>query len=108
MQARVPSGVAWRKHEDLPGRSEGSLASCVTRACAAVRAGAIQPVDEIGALCRERKAFFHTDAAQAVGKVGARARLPRLGWVLRVSANMQASCVTCTILSQRPTAMFIV
>lgn len=32
-------------------------------------AGAIQPVEEIGALCRERKIFFHTDAAQAVGKV---------------------------------------
>ena len=32
-------------------------------------AGAIQPMEEIGALCRERKIFFHTDAAQAVGKV---------------------------------------
>ena len=31
--------------------------------------GVIQPVAEIGALCRERGAYFHTDAAQAVGKV---------------------------------------
>ncbi|KAK9842480.1 hypothetical protein WJX81_001902 [Elliptochloris bilobata] len=31
--------------------------------------GAIQPVKKIGQLCRERKVFFHTDAAQAVGKV---------------------------------------
>lgn len=31
--------------------------------------GIIQPVDEIGRLCRERKVFFHTDAAQAVGKI---------------------------------------
>lgn len=31
--------------------------------------GIIQPVEEIGRLCRERKVFFHTDAAQAVGKI---------------------------------------
>lgn len=31
--------------------------------------GVLQPVDEIGKLCRSRKIFFHTDGAQAVGKV---------------------------------------
>lgn len=31
--------------------------------------GVRQPLADIGALCRERKVFFHTDAAQAVGKV---------------------------------------
>jgi cysteine desulfurase len=31
--------------------------------------GVIQPVEEIGALCRSRKIYFHTDAAQAVGKI---------------------------------------
>ena len=31
--------------------------------------GVIQPMAEIGALCRSRKVFFHTDAAQAVGKI---------------------------------------
>jgi cysteine desulfurase len=31
--------------------------------------GVIQPMHEIGQICRERKVFFHSDAAQAVGKV---------------------------------------
>ena len=31
--------------------------------------GVIQPLAEIGALCRERGVFFHSDCAQAVGKI---------------------------------------
>lgn len=31
--------------------------------------GVIQPTKEIGKMCRERKVFFHTDAAQAIGKI---------------------------------------
>ncbi len=31
--------------------------------------GVIQPMAEIGALCRDRGAYFHSDAAQAVGKI---------------------------------------
>lgn len=31
--------------------------------------GVIQPMAEIGRICRENKVFFHTDAAQALGKV---------------------------------------
>ncbi|KAJ3330288.1 cysteine desulfurase [Blyttiomyces sp. JEL0837] len=31
--------------------------------------GVIQPIAEIGKLCKENKIFFHTDAAQATGKV---------------------------------------
>ncbi|KAJ5668603.1 Cysteine desulfurase [Penicillium maclennaniae] len=31
--------------------------------------GVIQPMEEIGKLCRSKKIFFHTDGAQAVGKI---------------------------------------
>lgn len=31
--------------------------------------GVIQPMEEIGKLCRSKKVFFHTDSAQAVGKM---------------------------------------
>lgn len=31
--------------------------------------GVIQPIKEIGAICRKKGAFFHTDAAQAFGKI---------------------------------------
>lgn len=31
--------------------------------------GVVQPLKEIGQVCREKKAFFHTDAAQMVGKL---------------------------------------
>ena len=31
--------------------------------------GTIQPIKEIGALCREKKVLFHTDAVQAIGNV---------------------------------------
>lgn len=31
--------------------------------------GVIQPIKEIGEICREKKVFFHSDCAQAVGKI---------------------------------------
>ena len=31
--------------------------------------GVIQPIKEIGAICRKHRVFFHTDAAQACGKI---------------------------------------
>lgn len=31
--------------------------------------GTIQPIEEIGALCREREVLFHTDAVQTLGKI---------------------------------------
>ncbi|KYM95024.1 PREDICTED: cysteine desulfurase, mitochondrial [Cyphomyrmex costatus] len=31
--------------------------------------GVKQPIEQIGTICRKKKVFFHTDAAQAIGKV---------------------------------------
>lgn len=31
--------------------------------------GVKQPIAEIGKLCKQKKIFFHTDAAQAIGKI---------------------------------------
>src|SRR4051812_4711390 len=31
--------------------------------------GVLQPIDEIGAICKEKGVLFHTDAVQAIGKV---------------------------------------
>lgn len=32
--------------------------------------GVVQPLKEIGEICRKNKVFFHSDIAQMLGKVG--------------------------------------
>lgn len=56
------------KMEDLKAalRPETAIVSIMT---VNNEIGVIQPVEEIGKLCRANKTFFHTDAAQAVGKI---------------------------------------
>ena len=65
----------------LPVREDGSLDLAVLEAAFTAQTllvsvmainneiGVIQPLKEIGALCRKHGAFFHTDAAQAFGKI---------------------------------------
>lgn len=31
--------------------------------------GVLQPIEDIAKICRNKKVFFHTDAAQAIGKI---------------------------------------
>jgi cysteine desulfurase len=54
--------------DDLTRTMDGSTI-LVTIMAANNEIGVLQPVSEIGALCHERGVLFHTDAAQAVGKV---------------------------------------
>ncbi|OAA43265.1 cysteine desulfurase [Metarhizium rileyi] len=56
------------KMEDLEAamKAETALVSIMT---VNNEIGVIQPIEEIGKLCRSKKVFFHTDAAQAVGKI---------------------------------------
>ena len=49
--------------------------------------GVIQPVEQIGAICRERGVLFHSDATQAVGKVPVDVNKMKID-LLSISANM--------------------
>lgn len=62
----LPSGLVDLELLEKSMRPDTSLVSIMT---VNNEIGVLQPVAEIGKLCRERKIFFHTDAAQAVGKI---------------------------------------
>jgi cysteine desulfurase len=55
--------------EDLRRAMDGEKPLLVTILAANNEIGTLQPIDEIGALCHERGVLFHTDAAQALGKI---------------------------------------
>ncbi len=58
-----------RRH---PPRDRASSASCTP----ITKSACVQPIREIGAICREKGVLFHCDAAQAFGKTPARCRTP--------------------------------
>ncbi|TLS24673.1 hypothetical protein PpBr36_08370, partial [Pyricularia pennisetigena] len=60
------SGLVDLKELEAAMRPDTALVSIMT---VNNEIGVIQPVEQIGKMCRERKIFFHTDAAQAVGKI---------------------------------------
>lgn len=61
-----PNGLVSMEELEKAIRPETCLVSIMT---VNNEIGVVQPVEEIGKLCRSKKVFFHTDAAQAVGKI---------------------------------------
>uniref|UniRef100_A0A7E4UMB0 cysteine desulfurase n=1 Tax=Panagrellus redivivus TaxID=6233 RepID=A0A7E4UMB0_PANRE len=61
-----PNGIVDLKVLEAALRPDTALVSVMT---VNNEIGTLQPIKEIGELCRKKKIFFHSDAAQAVGKV---------------------------------------
>lgn len=61
-----PNGFVDLKELEAAIRPDTALVSIMT---VNNEIGVIQPMEAIGKLCRSRKVFFHTDGAQAVGKI---------------------------------------
>ncbi|MCC8141813.1 MAG: cysteine desulfurase NifS [Lachnospiraceae bacterium] len=59
-----PEGMVYPEQVEAAIRPDTCLVSIMY---ANNEIGSIQPISEIGAICREKKVFFHTDAVQAVG-----------------------------------------
>lgn len=60
------NGIVSLKEVEKAITTETSLVSVMT---VNNEIGVKQPIGEIGKICRQRKVFFHTDAAQAIGKI---------------------------------------
>lgn len=47
--------------------------------------GVMQPIEEIGSICKSKGVFFHTDAAQAVGKIPIDVRKMNVSFITSVN-----------------------
>lgn len=65
----IPVDPGGRVEPDRVRAAIGAETVMVTVMAANNEIGTVQPVDEIGAIARERGVWFHTDAAQAAGKL---------------------------------------
>jgi cysteine desulfurase len=65
----LPVGSDGRVDPDDVARAIGPRTALVTVMAANNEIGTLQPVAEIGRICREQGVPFHSDAAQAVGKI---------------------------------------
>jgi len=61
-----PNGILNLEELERAIRPDTSIVSVMTMNN---EIGVIQPISEIGAICRSKGVFFHTDAAQAIGKI---------------------------------------
>ncbi len=64
----APEGDGTVRTEDITAAVDNNTA-LVSVMAANNEIGALQPIAEIGAFCRERGVLFHTDAVQAVGNI---------------------------------------
>jgi cysteine desulfurase len=65
----LPVGTDGLLDLDVLGRALAEPASLVSVMTANNEIGVVQPVAEIGTICRERRVLFHTDAVQAAGRI---------------------------------------
>ncbi len=67
--------------------------------------GVVQPVNEIAALCHERGIAFHTDAAQALGKLEATLDGPHLDYITFTAHKIHGPQGAGAIVVRKPRSM---
>ena len=66
---QLPVDRAGRVHVEQLAEKISPKTALVSAHCVNNETGTIQPVEEIGKICREQGVLFHIDASQAAGKI---------------------------------------